>query len=221
MNEMETRKQLGRLVSDYQDGRLNRREFMKRAVAAGVTASAAGSMLVSGSAAQAAGHAQKGGTLREGYDLDFSKHDPITTNWYDPAFFAIYEAILTNDPDGGDSPQLATGFSMSDDGMQYRFDIDPNRTFHSGKPANAEAVADYLKTFKSLAFIATLAAAVDNYTSEGDQLVINMKNPWVGTLGPHKTGYFRISCTDTWREAGGESIQSYAGLKYRPMDSSY
>ncbi|MBL09064.1 MAG: hypothetical protein CL402_00865 [Acidiferrobacteraceae bacterium] len=214
MSEKEMRKELDHLVSDYHQGKLNRRQFMKRAAAVGVTASAAGSLLISGSSAvQAAGHAKKGGTLREGYDLDFSKHDPITTNWYDPAFFAIYEAILTNDPDGGDAPQLATGFSVSDDGMQYRFDIDPNRTFHSGKPANAAAVADYLATFKSLAFIATLAAAVDNYTSEGDQLVINMKNPWVGTLGPHKTGYFRISCTDTWREAGGDTANSTFGTE--------
>ena len=213
MSEIETNNQLDQLISKYRDGDLNRRQFMKRAAALGVTASAAGSMLAVGATSHAAGHVQKGGTLREGYDLDFSKHDPITTNWYDPAFFAIYEAILTNDPDGGDAPQLATGFSVSDDGMQYRFDFDPNRTFHSGKPANAAAVADYLTTFKSLSFIATLAAAVDNYTSEGDQLVINMKNPWVGTLGPHKTGYFRISCTDTWREAGGETAESTFGTE--------
>ena len=148
MSEMETKKQLDQLVNEYRDGKLNRRQFMKRTVSLGVTASVAGSMLAAGTASHAAGHVQKGGTLREGYDLDFSKHDPITTNWYDPAFFAIYEAILTNTPDGGDAPQLATGFSVSDDGMQYRFDIDANRTFHSGKPANAAAVADYFKTFQ-------------------------------------------------------------------------
>ena len=34
----------------------------------------------------------QGGTLREGYNRDIEIHDPIRTNWYDPAFFAIYEA---------------------------------------------------------------------------------------------------------------------------------
>ena len=51
----------------------------------------------------------QGGTLREGYNRDVSKHDPLTTNWYDPAFFAIYEAILSNDPSGATVPQFASG----------------------------------------------------------------------------------------------------------------
>ena len=51
---------------------------------------------------------QQGGTLREGYNRDVSPHDPLTTNWYDPAFFAIYEAILSNDPSGADVPQFAS-----------------------------------------------------------------------------------------------------------------
>ena len=86
MSEIETNNQLDQLI---RVGDLNRRQFMKRAAALGVTASAAGSMLAVGTTSHAAGHAQKGGTLREGYDLDFSKHDLITTNWYDPAFFEI------------------------------------------------------------------------------------------------------------------------------------
>ena len=81
MSEIETNNQLDQLISKYRGGDLNRRQFMKRAAALGVTASAAGSMLAVSTTSHAAGHAQKGGTLREGYDLDYSKHDPITTNW--------------------------------------------------------------------------------------------------------------------------------------------
>ena len=224
MNDVAINPELDQLVDEYRNGRLNRRQFVKGAVGLGITVSVAGSILAACGSDESpstftvapgvsGGEVTKGGTLREGYDLDFSKHDPITTNWYDPAFFAIYEAILTNDPDGNDDLQLATDFTKSSDGMQYRFDIDPGRTFHSGKPANAAAVADFLSHFKATSFIATLAAPVDNYVAEGDQLVVNMKNPWVGALGPHKTGYFRILCMDTWREAGGGTPESTFGTE--------
>ena len=53
MSEKEMRKELDHLVSDYHQGKLNRRQFMKRAAAVGVTASAAGSLLISGSSASA------------------------------------------------------------------------------------------------------------------------------------------------------------------------
>ena len=55
--------------------------------------------------------------------------------------------------------------------MQYRFDIDPSRTFHSGKPANAAAVADFLIWFKANSFIATLAAPVASYAAAGGAVV--------------------------------------------------
>ena len=220
MNDPTENVELDQLVEQYRGGKVTRRHFVKMAGGLGVTVAAAGSILAAcGSEAAKApvmvgapgtGSAPiKGGTLKEGYDLDFSKHDPITTNWYDPAFFAIYEALLTNDPDGNDNHQLATSFTKSADGMEYRFDIDPAGKFHSGKPADAAAVADFLAFFKATSFIATLAAPVASYESEGDQLVVKMNNPWVGALGPHKTGYFRVLCLDTWNEAGGMESTTY------------
>ena len=40
-----------------------------------------------------------GGTLREGYDLDFSRLDPVATDWYDPAFYALFESLLIDNPE--------------------------------------------------------------------------------------------------------------------------
>ena len=83
MNEVATSPELDLLVDNYKGGRLNRRQFVKGAVALGVTVSAAGSILAAcGSDESPAtftvapgvsgGEVMKGGTLREGYDLDFS-----------------------------------------------------------------------------------------------------------------------------------------------------
>ena len=141
-----------------------------------------------------------GGTLREGYNRDVSKHDPITTNWYDPAFFAVYEAILTNAPDGSSVPQFASGYSVSDDGMEYRFTIPEGKLSHSGGTIDAEMVAEFYRSIQQHSFIAGLAAPVDTYESDGGEVVVKMKNPWVGTLNPHKTGYWRIVNIDTWKE---------------------
>ena len=63
---------------------------------------------------------EPGGTLREGYDLDFSRMDPINTSWYDPGFFALYEAAITLDQKAKFVPQLATGWSRE----QRRQDVD-------------------------------------------------------------------------------------------------
>jgi len=76
MSEIETNNQLDQLISKYRGGDLNRRQFMKRAAALGVTASAAGSMLAVGTTSHAAGHAQKGGTLREDMTLTFPSTIP-------------------------------------------------------------------------------------------------------------------------------------------------
>ena len=141
-----------------------------------------------------------GGTLREGYNRDVSKHDPLTTNWYDPAFFAIYEAILSNDPSGATVPQFASGFSTSDDGLEYRFTIPEGKLSHSGGTINAEMVAEFYRSIQQYSFIAGLAAPVDTYVADGNDVVVKMKNPWVGALGPHKTGYWRIVNINTWKE---------------------
>ncbi|MYF25865.1 MAG: hypothetical protein F4211_00730 [Acidimicrobiia bacterium] len=143
---------------------------------------------------------RSGGTLREGYNRDVSKHDPLTTNWYDPAFFAIYEAILSNDPSGATVPQFASDFSVSDDGLEYRFTIPDGKLSHSGGTINAEMVAEFYRGVQQYSFIAGLASPVDTYEANGSEVVMKMKNPWVGALGPHKTGYWRIVNINTWKE---------------------
>ena len=77
---------------------------------------------------------QVGGTLREGYDLDFSQLDPVATNWYDPAFHALYDSLLIDAPDGTLQPNLAESWEVSDDGKTVTFVLKEGGLFHSGRP---------------------------------------------------------------------------------------
>jgi peptide/nickel transport system substrate-binding protein len=217
--------EVAELTEQYKANEISRRTFMRRLGLAGVGVAAAATILAACGdddepAATAAPTAApgptptdaptpttagpmapvSGGRLREGYNRDVSKHDPLTTNWYDPAFFAIYEAILSNDPDGATVPQFASDFSVSADGLEYRFTIPAGKKSHSGGVIDAEAVAEFYRSVQAFSFIAGLAAPVDTYVAEGNEVVMKMKNAWVGALGPHKTGYWRIININTWKE---------------------
>src|SRR5687768_1104625 len=116
-------RELEDLVADYERGGVDRRAFIRRAAFIGLSLPTISSVLAAcggsddGAPAQdklpATGEVGKqaegrpGGTLREGYDRDFSRMDPINTSYYDPAFFALYEAIITNDPEREYVPEIA------------------------------------------------------------------------------------------------------------------
>src|SRR5262249_38749621 len=73
------------LLDAYRAGKLSRREFVRRGLALGLTMSAATGLLAEAASAATRAveqaRAKPGGTLREGYDLDFTRMDPINTNW--------------------------------------------------------------------------------------------------------------------------------------------
>src|SRR5262249_33899308 len=122
---MSSRDRLNALLDEYRARHLSRRELMVHAAALGVGASALGSLLAREAAAAPAlqDQPQTGGTLREGYDLDFSKLDPVSTNWYDPAFHALYDSLLIDAPDGKLQPNLAESWEVSDDGKTVTFTL--------------------------------------------------------------------------------------------------
>lgn len=228
--------EVAELAEQYKSKQVNRRGFLKSLGLLGLGATSAATILAActdgtestttagGGGATTTGGGDNGdgggddgpvtgGTLREGYNRDISKHDPLTTNWYDPAFFAIYEAILSNNPDGETVPQFASDWSVSDDGLTYTFEVPAGKTSHSGGVIDAEAVAEYFRTIQAESFIAGLAAPVDTYEADGDTVIMRMQNAWVGALGPHKTGYWRIININTWRDLGGTDVESTYGTE--------
>ena len=218
---MEQNDSLDQLLHDYQARRISRRALMQRALALGVSLPTISSLLVAyapGAAAAAptsstrgrlvAHQAKPGGTLREGYDLDFSRMDPINTNWADPGFKALYEALLTNDPEGNLVPALAESWEISPDGTQVTFKIQSGLKFHSGRPLTAEAVKEVFDTIQdpnSGSPLAVLFTPIASTEVVDDQtLVLKMKNPYFEVLNVVRTEYWHIVNIQKRNELGEE-----------------
>ncbi len=219
----------GELVDKYMRGGISRRQFAKGLFGLGIGMGAASAILAAcgGSddassgdattdtgAADATSTPKVGGQLREGYNRDVSKHDPITTNWYDPAFSCIYETVVTFDLDGAVVPQFASGYNISDDGLTYTFDSPEGRVSHSGGAVGAKQVAELLQVIKDTSFIGGVSTVpMEGYSAEGNQVVMKMKNAWLGALSPHTTGYWALTNIDTWKAAGGSDPSSTYGTE--------
>jgi peptide/nickel transport system substrate-binding protein len=211
---------LEQLVREYQEKRLSRRDVLARAAGLGLSVPAVAAMLAGARDARAAGSsstrtasAQRqepkvGGVLREGYDLDFSRMDPINTNWYDPAFFALYDAVITSDPEGNLVPQLAESWSFSPDGTQVTFKIRSGLKFHSGRPLTAQAIKEVYDLIKDPNSGSPLRVLFDPVTSieapDETTVVLNMAHPYYEVLNVVKTGYWRIVNVQKRQELGQE-----------------
>ena len=198
------------LLDDYRSRRLTRRGLLVRAAALGVSASAVATMLAREASVVSAAQdePQAGGILREGYDLDFSKLDPVATNWYDPAFHALYDSLLIDAPDGTLQPNLAESWTVSDDGTSVTFVLKEGGLFHSGRPLDAEAVKEVYEAIQDPANgspLSTLFTAVEKIDAVDERtLTLTMSHPYYEVLNVVKTGYWAIVNIATRTELGLE-----------------
>jgi len=77
--------------------------------------------------------------LREAFDYRFSRLDPTAAH-IDPPSVAIYEPLLVKGPDWHPYPLLTTDWTISPDGLEWRFALRPNLRFHSGSRCDASAI---------------------------------------------------------------------------------
>lgn len=207
------------LASAYRSGKLTRRDVMVRAMALGLSVPAVSALLAGGASAAPTHRAANatalrqdaptpGGTLREGYDLDFSRMDPINTNWYDPGFYALYEHAITVDPDGKFVPQIAESWETSEDGLQLTMTIREGLKFHSGDPLDStsvKAVYDAIMDPANGSPLASLFGPVDHIDAPDPKTVtIVLKHPYFDIYNVISTGYWAIVNTATRTELGEE-----------------
>ena len=199
---------LQQLLDEYRSARINRREAFQRAAALGIGSSVIAAALLSVrperiAAAGSSGSVNalrrfqdepvQGGTLREGYDLDFSKMDPLLTNWYDPAFSALYENPIVNDQDAKKVPQLAESWEVSEDGMSLTLHLREGLTFHSGAPLNAAAVKAVYDDIKEGGVLNGFFGPVESTEATDDlTVVVKMAHPYYDILNVIDTGYWSI-----------------------------
>jgi peptide/nickel transport system substrate-binding protein len=202
----ETSAELEGLIESLEKGHISRRQFVARATMLGLSLPAISGVLAAGSRAanlsqQAAGKlgrtvVRQGGTLREGYDLDFSRMDPINTSWYDPGFFALYESVITLDQHHTFVPQLAEKWSVTPDGKTWTFTIKKGARFHSGAPLDAAACASVINAIldpKAGSPQIGMWAPVSSATAKGKRtLVVHSRHPFANLPNVISTGYSRI-----------------------------
>src|SRR5829696_1237249 len=156
---------LARLTRQIHHGTISRRAFMSRALALGVSLSAADTIFrtyragaqdqaenpitvtVGGTPIAAIepdlSNATPGGTLRFGRAEDSDNLDPVTNDgnvniWY---FMSIYDQLVHVGADGVSLvPGLAESWDISDDGITYTFHLRPNVVFSDGTPMTSADV---------------------------------------------------------------------------------
>lgn len=205
-------------VEEYELRRLDRRSFLKRAMALGLTAPAVSALLAACTDAGDTleeqpdvdiGLPKVGGVLLEGYDRDVQRMDPITALWWDAASYPVcHEALFAQGPDGAFHTMLSESWDVSDDGLTWRFRIRDNLRFHSGAVCDAEAVAASFNVTIDPAgggFIHTFFEAVESVSAEADNtVVIRMKHPFANFPSVANNGFSTVFNVETWQRLGGE-----------------
>jgi len=166
---------MNRLAAVAREGKISRRAFMSHALAGGMTVSAATGLWTNSAYAAP----QRGGTFRVGM------HDGNSSDTHDPGTYVSrqmiylahqYRSYLTMiEPDGTLGPDLATDWSANEDASVWTFEINPNASFHSGRPVTAKDVVASLNHHRgddSTSAAKALLTSVTDVAADGDHTVV-------------------------------------------------
>lgn len=162
-------------------GRLNRRHFLGRAAALGVTGAAATGLLSSAALAQGP---------RRGGHLVMGLQGGESTNSLDPALAASQvpfsylkvagDVLVDIGDDGLVEPRIAEQVEASDDAMTWRFKIRSGVEFHNGQTLTVEDVAQTLRRHSnesSQSGALGIMRGISSIATDGDWLVLQTETP--------------------------------------------
>lgn len=161
-----------RYAKEQKAGKLSRREFLSRATALGVSATAAYGLLGLEAPARAAGHVQEGGTLRVQTEVRAMK-DPRTWDWTQISNFGRgwLEWLVEYGRDGTFRGMLLEGWEANDDATAYTLRVRPGITWNNGDAFTAEHVASVFRywcdaTVEGNSMAGRMGSLVDEQTNQ-------------------------------------------------------
>ena len=167
-----------------QAGRTTRREFLKTVTAAGVGAAASRWFATARPggvpAALGAEAMRRGGTLKiaeigEPLTLDTQATTAgLTTNITLP----VFEELFAFDANWRIQPSLASGYTISADGLTYTFNLRSNVPFHNGKMMTPDDVIASLNRWGKVSPYGTVPyKSVESVTAAGNAVVMKLTAP--------------------------------------------
>ena len=212
------------LTRDAKAGKLGRRDFMRFAVAAGMTIPLASGLWTS---EVAAATPKKGGKFRVGV------HDVNTSDTFDPGTYQSvgmiqlahahrsYLTEITSENTLG--PDMADSWSATPDAKTWTFELNKNATFHNGnKFTSKDAVAslNHHRGENSTSAAAALLSAVTDIKAKGDHAIVIELNQGFADLPFVMTDYHLAICpanddgTLAWQDGMGAG--PYKIVEHKP-----
>jgi peptide/nickel transport system substrate-binding protein len=176
MRDQDAKTLIDHLAAGARRGTVSRRTFMEGALFTGATVAGASTLWSTKVLAQTP---SRGGNYRVGV------HDANTGDTMDPGLYqAVYEIQLAHchrgylteiTADGSAGPDVADSWSASPDATEWRFELNPDATFHSGKKLTSEDVIASLNHHRGDDTNSAAKALLNDVTdikADGDHAVV-------------------------------------------------